>query len=170
MIQWVHKYCTHAHTHMHTHTCTHTCTHTHAHTHTHTHAHTHMHTHTCIHTHAHTHMHSHMHTQGLNSLDLEDLLEDIHVYSELEKETHMEFWKVKTSTVNARVASHSPWPPPLSHPSSPLPIPQDITTVCEDEVQKLRRLDQAKSGIIHVRPGHMAIGDVVPVLAITLPL
>ncbi|KAL5482224.1 hypothetical protein EMCRGX_G022521 [Ephydatia muelleri] len=53
--------------------------------------------------------------RGLNSLDLEDLLEDIHVYSELEKETHMEFWK-------------------------------DITTVCEDEVQKLRRLDQAKSG------------------------
>ena len=36
--------------------------------------------------------------QGLNVIDLEDLIEDIKVYSEIEDETHIEFWKVLTQT------------------------------------------------------------------------
>lgn len=34
--------------------------------------------------------------QGLNVVDLEDLLEDIKVYCELEKDTHLDYWKVGT--------------------------------------------------------------------------
>ena len=33
-------------------------------------------------------------TQGLNIVDLEDLLEDMKVYIELEGEVHSDFWKV----------------------------------------------------------------------------
>ena len=32
--------------------------------------------------------------QGLNVVDLEDLLEDIKVYHELESESHRDYWKV----------------------------------------------------------------------------
>ena len=32
--------------------------------------------------------------QGLNIIDLEDLLEDIRVYLELEKDVHFDYWKV----------------------------------------------------------------------------
>ena len=32
--------------------------------------------------------------QGLNVVDLEDLVEDIHVYCTIEKDTNLEFWKV----------------------------------------------------------------------------
>jgi len=31
-------------------------------------------------------------------VDLEDLMEDIHVYCELEQDTHLDFWKVSTHT------------------------------------------------------------------------
>lgn len=48
--------------------------------------------------------------QGLTIRDLEDLLEDIKVYLEMEKHTNLEFWK-------------------------------DITTITEDELAKLRKID-----------------------------
>ena len=32
--------------------------------------------------------------QGLNIVDLEDLMEDIAVYCELERVTHLDYWKV----------------------------------------------------------------------------
>ncbi|XP_065911758.1 splicing factor Cactin-like isoform X2 [Dysidea avara] len=57
--------------------------------------------------------------RGLNRNDLEDLLEDIKVYIELENKQHLEYWK-------------------------------DMTIVCEDELQKLRRLDPSESDHSHV--------------------
>lgn len=37
--------------------------------------------------------------QGLNVVDLEDLMEDIKVYLELESESHRDYWKVKKECV-----------------------------------------------------------------------
>ena len=48
--------------------------------------------------------------RGHNAVDLEDLLEDIKVYQELESESHHDYWK-------------------------------DVTILCEDELQKLKRLE-----------------------------
>ncbi len=33
--------------------------------------------------------------QGLNIVDLEDLMEDINVYCELERDTNLDYWKVR---------------------------------------------------------------------------
>lgn len=56
--------------------------------------------------------------RGLNRVDLEDLLEDIKVYIELENQQHLEYWK-------------------------------DMIIVCEDELQKLKRLDPSGSDHDH---------------------
>ena len=37
-------------------------------------------------------------TQGLNLIDLEDLLEDIKVYCEIEQDTNTDYWIVSTNT------------------------------------------------------------------------
>ena len=43
--------------------------------------------------------------QGLNVVDLEDLIEDIHVYCTIEKDTNLEFWKVLHFVNNVHVVT-----------------------------------------------------------------
>ena len=71
-------------------------------------------------------------------MDLEDLLEDINVYCELEQDTHLDYWKVSKHTkesmsVLLRVQGH-------------LLTMQDMTIVCVDELQKLKRLEEGGKG------------------------
>ena len=71
-------------------------------------------------------------------MDLEDLLEDINVYCELEQDTHLDFWKVSTAQKKAclccwKVQDH-------------LLTMQDMTIVCMDELQKLKRLEEGGKG------------------------
>lgn len=66
-----------------------------------------------------------MSLQGLNKSDLEDLLEDIKVYIELENQQHLEYWKVCMPFRVHHISTLSQ---------------QDMTIVCEDELQKLKRL------------------------------
>ena len=54
--------------------------------------------------------------QGLSVIDLEDLLEDIKVYLELEKGKNQDYWR-------------------------------DITTVTEDQLTQLRRIQPSSFGI-----------------------
>ena len=71
-------------------------------------------------------------------MDLEDLMEDIHVYCELEQDTHLDFWKVSTHT-HTHKRKHV-------YMSDHLLTMQDMTIVCVDELQKLKRLEEGGKG------------------------
>ena len=78
--------------------------------------------------------------QGLNVTDLEDLLEDIEVYRTIEKDTNLEFWKVHEDPLvlyycymYMYIVIHT----------------QDMMIVCEDEIQKLKKMERAERGTMY---------------------
>ena len=71
--------------------------------------------------------------RGLNIVDLEDLMEDINVYLEMEKDVHYNYWKVCYRVM---------W---LSCDCSEMFI-KDMMIICEDELQKLKKMEQLSAG------------------------